>query len=65
MALGRHQKEVLKLHRVWRRPRAQLDALALAEEHGHRVSQLHLRKVDADARPGTHTEGVEGQLGFG
>lgn len=60
----RDQEEILKLHRIRRRPRAELDALALAEEEGCRVPQLHAGEMDADAGPGADTEGVESRFGI-
>lgn len=57
--LRRNQEEVLKLHGVGRRPGTKLDTLALTEEDSSSIAELHFCKMDADARPGTNTEGVE------
>ena len=65
MPLRRDQEEILKLHGVGRCPRTQLHALALAEEESSGITKLHLRKVDTDAGPGAHAEGVEGCLRIG
>jgi hypothetical protein len=62
MCLWSNQKEVLKLHTFRRRAVRQLDTLALSEKECNGISQLHARKVNANTRPCTHTEGMEGRF---
>lgn len=49
MRLWRNQEEILKLHTLRRRTRRKLDALHLPEHERYCISQLHARKMNANA----------------
>ena len=60
-----NQEEILKLHRLGRRPLCQPHALAFAEEECNRISYLHAGEMDSNARTCAHAERMEGCLCVG
>jgi hypothetical protein len=65
MRLGSNQKEILEFHCLGRRAFRQPHPLALAEEEGDRVPNLHAGKMNANAGACTRAERVESCLCVG
>lgn len=63
MSLRHNHKVVLQIHTICRHARSNTHTLALSEEEGSSISQLHPSKIDAKTAIGTSSKSTEGTLG--